>query len=175
MKKLLILTILTLFVVVIGCTQRKDDGSGNPPIELTSTIPVTETSDVQPKNENTPNTSDVMQSGCGKPQGNAYYQPKTIINSEIPKCYVGVIEVIGTYSRADIDEILAFVQQFSEDEEISSIRISYEISSQFDRGEIAELPTNIAMVFYGIGGGSLYTIEKIDGTWQVIEKGYWIE
>lgn len=117
--------------------------------------------------------TDVFQRGCGIPEGEAYHQPRPLVRGEIPSCYVGVTEISGTYSRADIDAILAFMATVKEGD-ISYINVPAEISTQFYNEEIDELPTNIAEVFYGPVGGSLYLIEKINEEWQVIDKGWWI-
>lgn len=162
MNKFVALSLL-IFATITGCAPTTNQIAATP-----------QTIAVFPTNTVSANPDSVMKSGCGNLQGDSYYQSRPIVDDEIPVCYIEVTEIIGTYSRAEIEEILAFMETV-EVGEISRIIVPMEIRNQFYGKEISELPTNLAEVFYGHTGGSLYTIEKIDGVWQVTYKESWIE
>jgi hypothetical protein len=90
----------------------------------------------------------------------------------VPNYYIGNMQVTGTYSSQDIEEIVRFIRGITSDEVIW-VDVPLAAHVAYTNGDITRLPTDVAEVSTSDGGftvtGSRYKLKRTTGGWHVVE------
>jgi hypothetical protein len=95
----------------------------------------------------------------------------------VPNYVAGGIQVTGTYTRQELEEIVQFIRTVSRDE-VQWVTVPLDERIAFTKGDRQRLSTEMTEVYtYAHGSrisGSVYRLKKTDGAWRVIETSLWI-
>jgi hypothetical protein len=95
----------------------------------------------------------------------------------VPNYHIGNMQVTGTYSSQDIEEVLRFIRGITSDEVIW-VDVPLAEQTAYTNGDITRLPTDVAEVSTSEGGfavtGSRYKLQRRTGGWHVVETLRWI-
>jgi hypothetical protein len=91
--------------------------------------------------------------------------------------YIGSMQVTGTYSSQDIEEIVRFIRGITSDEVIW-VDVPLAEQTAYTNGDLTRLPTDVAEVSTSDGRftvtGSRYKLKRTAGGWHLVETLRWI-